>query len=227
MAFTLQDWQDVIKQERRRLSSLVNRARKVGVEVKLVDIAGEAPRPTTVDEAKQILAEYKAWTSYHDVVEAMRDLNTHTTPFDFDFTGAMNIPVPEATEGVRADKQGQTLQEFYSYMSTVMVEDNVSITLFKDWWNMLHQYYTDYDIADAIQNLIRQGITYRDIKFGSDWQSVQEVNDYANRLMQELKHSSSDSLAAEDAITEWTNTWEDIEQNKQAFYAEWFQSKLL
>lgn len=227
MAFTLQDWQDVIKQERRRLSSLVNRARKVGVEVKLVDIAGETPRPTTVDEAKQILAEYKAWTSYHDVVEAMRDLNTNTKPFDFDFTGAMNIPVPEAADEAQADKLHYVLNEYYSYMSTIMSDDNMSTRVFQDWWHMLHQYYSDRDIAEAIEQLTKEGVSYRDIKFGSDWQSVQEVNDYASRVMQKLKQISSDSLAADDAIAEWTNTWEEMEQNKQAFYAEWYQSKLL
>ena len=92
----------------------------------------------------------------------------------------------------------------------------------------MHNYFTDYEIAQAIKKLNEDGVSYEDISFGSDWQSVQEANDYMLRVMQELKNqSSADDLAADDAIAEWTNIWEDIETNKQSFYAEWYQSRLI
>lgn len=228
MAFSLDDWKDVIRQERRRLSSLVSRARKSGTDVTLSDIAGAMPTPTTVQEAKDILAQYKAWESYHDVVEFMNKLNSPVKGFDFDFSEVMNIPVPDATPGVQADQLHFVLNDYYSYMSTIMSDDNISTSFYREWWQMLHTYFTDREIAEAINDLIKDGISYRDLKFGSDWQSVQEVNDYARRVMDKLKQNmSADDLAADDAIAEFSNRWDDIEMNKQAFYAEWYQSKLI
>lgn len=225
MAFTLADWNSVIKKERARLSNLVYRARKAGIDVKLSDIAGAAPRPQTIEEAKNILAEYKAWTSYHDVVTAMNNLGGvqgFVPGFD------MNIPVPEATPGEVYDNTNQFMNEFYNYMSTSMSEDNLATRTFKEWWTMLTGYFSEAEISQALEDLISEGIDYKDLRLGSEWQDVVEVSDFASRLMHRLKHNSAtDDLAADDAIAEWTNRWEDIEQNKSAFYAEWYRSHLI
>lgn len=228
MAFSLSDWIGVIRQERRRLSSLVSRARKAGTDVSLADIAGDMPRPTTVQEAKEILAEYKVWQSYHDVVSYMNQLDNPVRGYAADFEQFMNIPVPESTPDVVANELQTTLNNYYSYMSTTLADNSISSHLYQQWWQMLNNYFTEYEIAQAIKSLTEKGISYEDISFGSDWQAVQEANDYMRRVMQELKNqSSADDLAADDAIAEWTNIWEDIESNKQSFYAEWYQSRLI
>lgn len=225
MAFTLVDWISVIRKERSRLSNLVYRARKAGIDVKLSDIAGAAPRPHTIEEAKGILAEYKAWTSYHDVVTAMNSLGGvqgFVPGFD------MNIPVPESTPGEVYDNTSQFMDEFYNYMSISMIEDNLATRTFKEWWTMLTGYFSEAEISQALEDLISEGIDYKDLRLGSEWQDVVEVSDFASRLMYRLKRNSdTDDLAADDAITEWTNRWEDIEQNKSAFYAEWYRSHLI
>lgn len=228
MAFSLSDWIGVIRQERRRISSLVSRARKAGTDVSLADIAGDMPKPTTVQEAKEILAEYKVWQSYHDVVSYMNQLGNPVKGYAADFSQFMDIPVPESTPDVVANELQTTLNNYYSYMSTTLADNSIASQLYQQWWQMLHNYFTDYEIAQAIKKLNEDGVSYEDISFGSDWQSVQEANDYMLRVMQELKNqSSADDLAADDAIAEWTNIWEDIETNKQSFYAEWYQSRII
>lgn len=228
MAFTLNDWLGVIRQERRRISSLVTRARKAGTNVSLADIAGSMPTPTTVQEAKEILTGYKVWQSYHDVVSYMNQLDNPVKEYATDFAQFMDIPVPESAPDVVANELQNTLNNYYSYMSTTLADNTISSQLYQQWWQMLHNYFTEYEIGQAIKTLTEKGISYEDISFGSDWQAVQETNDYMRRVMQELKNqSSADDLAADDAIAEWTNIWEDIESNKQSFYAEWYQSKLI
>ena len=105
MAFSLSDWIGVIRQERRRISSLVSRARKAGTDVSLSDIAGDMPKPTTVQEAKEILAEYKVWQSYHDVVSYMNQLDNPVKGYAADFSQFMDIPVPESTPDVLERKR--------------------------------------------------------------------------------------------------------------------------
>ena len=217
MAFTLQEWNDVLRAERKRISSIVSRARKAyETDIKLSDVIGESRKAESGEQAKEMFSKYRSYRSYHDLYQLTKDdLNPSTTDSPF----SQFMPTPEELTPNEVDVILTNFTE--SFLNPMSGRDTLAQWTMRKWWDEFAHQFDNTDLATAISNLKDRGYDYETFYYGSDDQSTLEVRDFITLLINELRTISSDHSALDDMTSRWNDIWEyQVLPNMSAEYYE-------
>lgn len=217
MAFTLQEWQDTLRLERKRISSIVSRANKFyDTDLKLSDVIGKARKAQTAEEAKEMFKQYRAITSYHD----LETFVNHNTPVSTDF---MNIPTFVAPK--EADIVLDNFTE--TFLNPLSGRDTLASWTMRKWWDEFAYTMDRQTIAQAITNLKDKGYDYETFYYGSDDQSTLQVGDFIRLLMDEIKDiadvNSEERANLDYMQSRWCDIWEYqvVPEMSADYYESW------
>lgn len=213
MAFTITEWNEVLRAERKRISSIVARARKAyETDIKLSDVIGKSRVAQNEQEAKELFSKYRQYKSYHDLYE---NIKNNTEPL----TADSFMPTPESMLPQEADVILSNFTE--SFLNPLSGRDTLAQWTMRKWWDEFAYQFDKSDLALAISNLKDRGYDYETFYYGSDDQDTLEVRDFITKLIQELKTITDDNSTLDEMTSRWNDIWEyQVLPNMSAEYYE-------